>query len=92
MNLYFLEIYLSQFYEGFVDTFSIIASYDAVGVDNFKLSIVIRVVELTERYLPERQFQLIGYNFGVFSYSIFRMVKPFLPGFILSKIKVFGTN
>lgn len=44
------------------------------------------------QYFPERQHKLILFGVGSFGEWIFKMLRPFLPEFILRKVAIFGTD
>ena len=41
---------------------------------------------------PDRQYKLICFGLGSFSYGMFKVIKHFIPGYILEKLAVFGTD
>jgi hypothetical protein len=36
--------------------------------------------------MPNRQFKVISFNLGIFTYNVYRLVKPFIPKFIMDKM------
>ncbi len=87
-----LDIFIEDNTEGYIDDFILIANHESFGTDNFKLSIARTLADRARELFPDRQYKLICYGLGSFSYFIYRLVKPFLPVFILDKMAIFGTD
>jgi hypothetical protein len=85
-NMYMLDIYMQDQMEGYVDTCIIIGDYYKFSSANFSLSIVNSASKMSDKHLPFRQFKVVCFNLGFFSYNIFRLVKPFIPKFVLDKV------
>jgi hypothetical protein len=82
-TLYMLDIFIEDNTEGYIDDFLLIADYGPFGTDNFKLSLARSVADRAKELFPDRQFKLVCFGLGSFSYFMYKLIKPFLPAFIL---------
>ena len=56
------------------------------------MSVARDVAEKSKELFPDRQFKLVCYGLGTFTYFVFRMIKPFLPTYVMEKAAIFGTD
>jgi hypothetical protein len=87
-----LDIFIEDNTEGYIDDFILIADYGPFGTENCKLSLATGVAERAKELFPDRQYKLVCFGLGSFSYFMYKVIKPFLPVFILDKTAIFGTD
>jgi hypothetical protein len=91
-TLYMLDIFIEDNSEGYIDDFILIADYGPFGAQNFKLSLAKDVADRAKELFPDRQYKLICFGLGSFSYFMYKLIKPFLPSYIMDKTAIFGTD
>lgn len=68
------------------------ADYEPFGTVNFKLSMAKNVADRAKELFPDRQYKLICYGLNSFCYFVYRLIKPFLPSYVVDKTAIFGTD
>ena len=91
-TLYMLDLFIQDNSEGYIDDFILIADYEPFTTDNFKIAVARDVAEKSKELFPDRQFKLVCYGLGTFTHFVFRMIKPFIPSYVMEKAAIFGTD
>jgi hypothetical protein len=50
------------------------------------------VADRAKELFPDRQYKLICFGLGSFAYFMYKLIKPFLPSYIMDKTAIFGTD
>jgi hypothetical protein len=87
-----LDLFIEDNTQGYIDDFILISDYEPFGAENFKLSVAREVADKSKELFPDRQFKLVCYGLGSFSFFVYRMIKPFLPKFVLEKAAIYGSD
>ena len=91
-TLYMLDIFIEDNTEGYIDDFILIADYGPFGTQHFKHSLARDVADRAKELFPDRQYKLVCFGLGSFSYFMYKFIKPFLPSYVMDKTAIFGTD
>ena len=82
-TFYMLDLYIQDITEGYVDEFILVSDYETFGTNNFKIAQARKIADGARDLFPDTQYKVVCYGLGSWAYGIYKIIKHFLPAFIL---------
>lgn len=69
-TFYMLDIFIQDNVEGYIDEFILISDYEPFTSANLRISLANAVANGAKDLFPDRQYKLVCYGFGSFTYTM----------------------